>query len=128
MAAGKPGDPMKAIADKFLGIDAVKKPRMKTPYNIWGPEHRSIVDPIFKQRVQDGDVPSKKQLALRSAVYKELFEELPEDEQQEYLDRAELEHEEALEKMYAKVRAPPSQKPEDLQSYVLYVPTCLLAI
>lgn len=110
---------MRAVADKFLGIDAMKKPRMKTAYNIWGPEHRSIVDPIFKHRVQEDEVPPKKQLALRSAIYKELFEELAEDEQQEYIDRAELEHQEALDKMYEKLRAPASQDPEDLQLYVL---------
>lgn len=88
---------------------------MKTPYNIWGPENRDVVDPIVKKRVLDGNVPPKQQLALRSAIYKELFAQLPEEEQQEYIDRSELEHQEALDKMYEKLRSPASQKPEDLQ-------------
>lgn len=94
------------------------KPRLKTPYNLWGPQHRAITDPVFHARVKEGDVPASQQLALRSSVYKELFEELPVAEQEEWTDRAEEEHQNALAEHKKAMAGPPSTKPEDRQRYV----------
>ncbi len=89
----------------------------KTPYNLWGPENRCFVDPVFKERVRDGNVPARQQAALRSALYKELFNELPADEQREWAKRAEREHSEALSKFDNTLKKVPSDKPEDRQRY-----------
>lgn len=104
------------LTAKLTGI-GLKKPRMKTPYNIWGPEHRYFVDPIFKQRVEEKNVPAKNQAALRSAIYKELFNDLPEDEKKEWAERAEQEHRLALEEIENKMNSNPSTAPEDRQRW-----------
>lgn len=88
---------------------------MKTAYNLWGPEHRFFVDPIFDERVKENDVPTKNHAALRSAIYKELFDELPKDEQLEWVKRAEEEHRAALKDIERKMNAGPSTAPEDRQ-------------
>lgn len=88
---------------------------MKTPYNLWGPEHRFFVDPIFDQRVQEGQVAAKNHAALRSAIYKELFDELPEDEQKEWRERAILEHQKALEEVEGRMNSDPQTAPEARQ-------------
>ncbi len=87
-----------AILTARLTGNSGQKPRQKTAYNLWGPKNRCFVDPIFKERVLAGDVPSKQQAALRSAIYKELLEELPQEEQQEWIEQAEKEHREAMQK------------------------------
>ncbi len=87
---------MAVLATQLTG-HPVQKPRLKTAYNVWGPHNRCFIDPIFKQRVREGNIPAKQQAALCSALYKELFEELPEEEQKEWTERAENEHREAVE-------------------------------
>lgn len=91
---------------------------MRTPYNLWGPAHRCLVDPIFRERVRDGDVPAKRHAALRSAIYKELFDELPDDERMEWVDRAEKEHQAAVEKIDGPLKTGPSTDPQDRQRLV----------
>lgn len=90
---------------------------MKTAYNIWGPEHRLLVDPVFQQRVRDGNVPGKNQAALRSAIYKEFFDQLDEDEQREWTERAEREHQQALANIEKGLQSGPSTTPEARQRY-----------
>lgn len=105
-AKGKKGvpDPLTALKAKLAGVE-LKTPRMRTAYNVWGPQHRSIVDPVYNKRVQDGNVPAKEQLALCSSVYKELFEELPEAEQKKWADTAKRDHEQALERLKRQEKA-----------------------
>lgn len=110
-------DPLAVLSAKISG-NSIQKPRQKTAYNVWGPHNRCFVDPVFNERVRDGNVPAKQQAALRSAIYKELFEELPEDEQQEWIERAEQEHQEALRKASTTLKSEPSMAPEDRQRYV----------
>lgn len=88
---------------------------MKTAYNVWGPENRASVDPIFNQRVQANKVPGKNQAALRSAIYKELFDQLPPDEQQTWIKRAEADHKLTMDDIEKKLKAGPSTSPEDRQ-------------
>ncbi len=75
-------DPMAILMSKITG-NSLQRPRQKTAYNLWGPEHRHLIDPIFKERVREGNVPATQQAALHSSLYKELFEELPEDQRKE---------------------------------------------
>ncbi len=107
-------DPMAILMSKLTG-NTFQRPRQKTAYNLWGPENRNIVDPVFKQRMQEGNVPAKHQAALRSSIYKELFEALPEDDRQRWVERAEREHRESLEKIDSNLKSGPSTAPEDLQ-------------
>ncbi len=110
-------DPMAILMAKLTG-NCLQRPRMKTPYNLWGPNNRCFVDPVFAERVEAGNVPAKEQAALRSAIYKELFEELPEDERREWTERAVQEHQRALDKATAVLKSGPSTAPEDRQRYV----------
>ena len=83
----------------------------------------------MSQRVREGNIPAKQQAALRSALYKELFEELPEEERQEWAEKAELEHKEALSKVNNTLKSGASFAPADRQRYVCYLPfLCLFLI
>lgn len=105
---------MAILMSKLTGV-GLQRPRMKTPYNMWGPQNRCFVDPVFAERVKENNVPTKNQAALRSSIYKELFEELPEDERQEWIERAEQEHQQALNKVDSTLKSGPSTAPEDRQ-------------
>lgn len=107
-------DPMAILMSKLTG-NSLQRPRMKTPYNLWGPQNRCFVDPVFAERVKEGNVPKRGQAALRSSIYKELFEELPEDEQREWTERAEREHQEALDQVTNTLKSGPSTAPGDRQ-------------
>lgn len=110
-------DPIAVLTAKLTG-NSITRPRMRTPYNLWGPSNRCFVDPIFLERVRDGNIPSKQHAAVRSSLYKELFEELPQDEQREWVERAEREHREAVEKVDGPLKAGPSTAPQDRQRSV----------
>lgn len=100
---------------------------MKTAYNLWGPEHRFFVDPVFEDRVKENNVDAKNHAALRSSIYKELFDELSKEEQLEWSKRAESEHQAALKDIEKKTNAGPSTAPEDRQRYN-YIPSfCILS-
>lgn len=110
-------DPMAVLMSKLTG-NSLQRPRLKTPYNLWGPHNRCFVDPVFAERVKEGNISAKGQAALRSSIYKELFEELPEDERREWTERAEREHQQALDKVDAALKSGPSMAPEDRQRCV----------
>ncbi|KJA18011.1 hypothetical protein HYPSUDRAFT_205740 [Hypholoma sublateritium FD-334 SS-4] len=114
-------DPMAILMSKLTG-NSLQRPRLKTPYNLWGPSNRCFVDPVFAERVKEGNVPAKGQAALRSSIYKELFEELPEDERREWVERAEREHQQALDKADAALKSGPSTAPEDRQRIIECLP------
>ena len=109
---------MAILMTKLTG-GSIQKPRQKTAYNLWGPAHRCFVDPVFQERVKEGNIPAKQHAALRSSIYKELFEELSEDERLEWTQRAEAEHQEALAKVDIALKAGASSAPEDRQRYSL---------
>ena len=109
-------DPMAILMAKITG-NSLQRPRQKTAYNIWGPENRAIVDPVFHERVRAGNVPGKQHAALRSAIYKELFEGLPDEERLEWINRAEREHRDALAKAENALNSGPSTAPADQQRY-----------
>ncbi len=71
-------NPMAILAAQLTG-NGLQKPRQKTAYNLWGPENWCFIDPVFNKRVKEGNVPAKRHAALRSSIYKELFDELPQD-------------------------------------------------
>lgn len=113
-------DPMAILTAQLTG-HSIQKPRQKTAYNLWGPQNRCFIDPIFNERVREGDVPAKQHAALRSAIYKELFDELPEDERREWVKRSETEHAEALEKANKNLKSGPPTEPEDRQRSAFYL-------
>ncbi|KJA14670.1 hypothetical protein HYPSUDRAFT_208502 [Hypholoma sublateritium FD-334 SS-4] len=90
-------DPLAVLSAKISG-NSIQKPRQKTAYNVWGPHNHCFVDPVFND-----------------AIYKELFEELPKDEQQEWIECAAQEHREALKKASTALKSEPSTAPEDCQ-------------
>lgn len=107
---------MAALMAKLTGV-SIRKPRQKTPYNLWGPQNRCFVDPVFNERVSEGNIPAKQHAALRSAIYKELFEELPEDEQNEWIELSAQQHKEAVKKIDRALKGGPSTLPEDRQRF-----------
>lgn len=108
---------MAILMTKLTGTD-IQRPRLHTAYNLWGPANRIFVDPIFQERVREGDVPASRHAALRSSIYKELFEELPEEEHREWTQRAKQEHEEALAKVERALKSEISDAPEVRQKCV----------
>lgn len=115
-------DPMAVLMTKLTG-GSIQKPRQKTAYNLWGPAHRFFIDPIFEERVRESNIPAKQHAALRSSIYKELFEELSEEERREWFQRAETEHQEALSKVDVALKAGASSSPEDRQRYAVCGPS-----
>lgn len=105
---------MDILATRLTGTEA-KVPRKKTAYNVWGPQHRHIVDPIFQERVKESDVPASGYIALRSAIYKELFVELPQETQDKYIKQAAEQHERLEHKARKKATQSASTKPHDRQ-------------
>ena len=120
-------DPMAILMMKLTG-GTMQKPCQKTPYNLWGPANRVFIDPIFSERVREGNVPAKQQAALRSVLYKELFEELPEEERQEWANKAEIEHQEALSKVESTLKLGASSAPADRQRYASYLSSSIRKI
>ena len=110
---------MAILVAKLTGV-TVTRPRLRTAYNLWGPQNRCFVDPIFQERVRNGNVPARQQAALRSAIYKEMFEDLPAEEQQEWAEKAEVEHRKALKKVAGPLEADPSTAPRDRQRFVVF--------
>ncbi len=110
---------MAILVAKLTGA-TVTRPRLRTAYNLWGPQNRCFVDPVFQERVRNGNVPARQHAALRSAIYKEMFEELPANEKQEWVEQAEAEHRNALEKVADPFKADPSSAPRDRQRFVAY--------
>lgn len=115
--AGSVNDPMSVLMSKLTGV-SLTRPRLKTAYNLWGPENRYDIDPIFVQRVREGNVPVSRQAALRSSIYKEYFDALPEEEKQIWISRAEEEHQDALKKVEDALKSGPSTSPADRQRWV----------
>lgn len=105
---------MSILAAKLSGVSTTK-PRKKTPANLWGPQNRALVDPVFNDRVEKGNVPSSQHLKLRSAIYKEMFDALPQAEQNEWQERADKEHDTQLKAQRDAMSAPPSTAPADRQ-------------
>ncbi len=105
---------MAVLMSKITGT-SLQRPRLRTPYNLWGPQNRCFIDPIFQERVKEGNVPASRQAALRSALYKELFDELPVDEKNEWVQRADDEHREAMAKVEKALNSEPSTDPTDRQ-------------
>lgn len=102
------------VISRLTGVE-IKVPRQKTPYNVWGPLHRDMVDPIFKERVKEKSVPSNQQIALRSAIYKELFAAQPRETQEKYARQATRDHEQALREARKKAARRASTTPQDRQ-------------
>lgn len=110
-------DPMATLMTKLTG-NSIQRPRLRTAYNLWGPAHRCFVDPVFQERAQQENLPASRHAALRSSIYKELFDELPQEERQEWFDRAEQEHQAALAKVSLALKTGASTAPEDRQRYI----------
>ena len=108
---------MAILAAQLTG-GSLQKPRQKTAYNLWGPANQCFIDPVFNERVKEGNVPAKRQAALRSAIYKELFDELPADERREWVKHSERQHKEALEKFNQTLKSEPSTEAADQQRFV----------
>lgn len=110
-------DLLDALIARLTGVD-IKLPRMKTAYNVWGPLHREIVDPIFQSRVKEKNVHTSQHIALRSAIYKELFAEQPQETQEKYTKQASREHEQAVRDARKKAARRASTTPHDRQMSV----------
>jgi hypothetical protein len=103
-------DPMAVLMANLTGIP-MKKPRVKTGYNLWSRDNREIVDAVYEERVRVGSIPSKMRAALRVQVYKECFERVDQGIRKDYERKAIEEHRIAVEKIEEALNAPPSQDP-----------------
>lgn len=76
------------------------------------------MDPVFNKRVADLGAGAAQHAAIRSAVYKELFEAQPAATQEHWARVAEDEHNAAVREIDKKRKQGVSTSPEDRQRYV----------
>lgn len=104
-----------------LGASNLKKPRQKIPFNVWAAQNKPIVDAEFAKRAIG--VPAVQHAKLRSSVFKELFEALPDHEQQAVVQEVVAQHQLALAEYENSLKAAPSTLPQDRQKYVYLLNT-----
>lgn len=109
-----------------LGAGNLKKPRQKIPFNVWAAQNKPLVDTEFMKR--SIGIPVARHAQLRSSVYKELFEALPEHEQQAVIQDVAAQHALALTEYENSCKAGPSTLPQDRQRCVdTFIGTCLFS-
>lgn len=99
-----------------LGAGNLKKPRQKIPFNAWAAQNKIQVDAEFAKR--SVGIPAAQHAQLRSSVYKEFFEALPEHEQQAVIQEVTAQHALALIEYENSLKSGPSMLPQDRQRYV----------
>ncbi|KAF9522755.1 hypothetical protein CPB83DRAFT_899379 [Crepidotus variabilis] len=83
----------------------------------------TFIDVIFAQQVKDGQISRKNQVALRSSLYKELFQDtLEKEEQKEWEELAAEEHKNVCNAIDAKMNAPPPTDAAERQQIINRLP------
>lgn len=77
---------------KPLAAAFSKKKRQPIPYNLWGKAHVKEVEQAFQARCLLKPVPKKEILSARMTVTRELFAKLPEEIQEEWREKAKVDH------------------------------------
>ncbi|KAJ3490120.1 hypothetical protein NLJ89_g11466 [Agrocybe chaxingu] len=108
------GNPYNVLLHKLTGI-TLKRPRLKTPANVWRCSHRVEVETEVRHRAESEGTSGKQLAALREKVAKELYHKLSEIEKIEWMTQAREEHEAATAEWNAIINAPPSTAPADRQ-------------
>lgn len=112
-----PKNPYRVLLHQLTGV-AIQKPRCKPAASLWRKSYRTEIEAEVQKRAQAKGVDSKRLAPLRESIIRELFNELPKVEQEEWAHLAKEEHEEALQKWEKEVKSPPSSDPKDRQQYV----------
>ncbi|KAJ3486924.1 hypothetical protein NLJ89_g11762 [Agrocybe chaxingu] len=107
-------NPYRVLLHQLTGLTE-KKPRQKTPGNIWRQTHRDEVEAELKVRAIAGGITRKQLAALRETVAKDLFKQLPQEEKDEYAALAKEEHIEVLAQWEKDMHSLPSKAPVDRQ-------------
>lgn len=113
-----PSNPYNAVIMQLSGMSREKRPRCKSPVNIWCKEPDSVktIQAEWDRIVTTID-PGKR-AAKRAEVASALFKTLSEEKQQYYTDRAKEEHKVALRKWNEALMGEVSTAPADRQRFV----------
>ncbi|KAF9470946.1 hypothetical protein BDN70DRAFT_939309 [Pholiota conissans] len=115
-------DPMAVLMSKLAGTP-LKKPHMRTAYNVWSQRNRETVEAVYEERIRVGHVPRTKKMSVRTQVYKECFDKLDLEVKKTYERMAAEEHRLTIENMELALNSPPSQSPADRQQVLRGLPT-----
>ncbi|KAJ3490466.1 hypothetical protein NLJ89_g11430 [Agrocybe chaxingu] len=107
-------NPYRVLLHQLTGLTE-KKPRQKTPANVWRRNHRDEVEAELRVRAIAGGITRKQLAALRETVVKDLFKGLPQEEKDEYTALAKEEHLEVLAQWEKDMRSAPAKGPADRQ-------------
>ncbi|KAJ3489902.1 hypothetical protein NLJ89_g11484 [Agrocybe chaxingu] len=107
-------NPYRVLLRKLTG-EAGKRPRLKTPANLWRRSHRDEVEEAVKRRAIAEGTSRKQLAALREKVAKEMLAIIPQEEKDEWAAQAKEEHDAAVEQWKNSLTAPLSTAPADRQ-------------
>ena len=107
-------NPYRILLHQLTGT-TIQKPRKIWVVNVWRKSHCKEIDLAAKTIADRENTPRSRLAAVRDKVARELFEKLPEVEQQEWVEQANEEHETALAKWKQETEGKPSTTPADRQ-------------
>ena len=105
------GELYRAFAYNLTG-PSIPRPRLRSPANVWRKTQRATIDQAVKRQ---GVVPRNELLKLRDKVAREMFENLPIEERDQWAKQAKEEHEAAVEAWKNDTQVTPSSEPADQQ-------------
>ena len=103
--------PYRALLFKLTG-KGYKLPCLKPPYYLWRTEHRDRISQLAKL---DPNISKKTAASIRDRIARDLFSQLPREEQTEWCDMAAGQFADDKTKYHEAMHGPPSTRPEDRQ-------------
>jgi len=103
--------PYRALLFKLTG-KGYKLPRLKPLYYLWRTEHRTEINNLAKL---DPMLTKKTAASIRDRIARDLFSQLPHDEQAAWCEMAAGQYAEDKTKYHEGMHGPPSTRPEDRQ-------------
>jgi len=103
--------PYRAILFKLTG-KGYKLPRLKPPYYLWRTGHRDRINELAKL---DPTISKKTAASIRDRIARDLFSQLPAEEQEGWYEMAAGQYAEEKTKYDDAMHGPPSTRPEDRQ-------------
>ena len=103
--------PYRALLFKLTG-KGYKLPRLKPPYYLWRTGHRDRINELAKL---DPTMSKKTAASIRDRIARDLFSDLPSNEQAEWCEMAAGQYAEDKSKYHEGMHGPPSTRPEDRQ-------------
>jgi hypothetical protein len=107
-------DPAIIMLVRLTGT-SLSKPWVPIAYNVWGRFNKQKIHDAYTKAHLYKPLPKNLQAAERTRINKALFDVLPLDEHEKYIEMAKKEGDEKLKEWKNKLSGPPSTDPEDRQ-------------